>query len=403
MGAPGKKREKNLYLHADGDSFFVSCELTLRPELKGRPVIVGGDRGIAVAMSPEAKRAGVTRGMPVFRIKKLFPQVVILPHTFDLYTEIAEKMKNILLSYASKVEEYSIDECFALVDPAEIKFFGSEKKLLLELKREIESVLGVTYSLGIGRTKSLSKLASKLEKPGGVVALLNKKDEERALKATSIGDVWGIGRQTVPGLVRLGIKTAYDFAKYPAEEIERNFSRPVRELQRELSGTEVLSVNFDADPRDQKSIQSTRTFRPASTDQEIIRRELSINAERACKEARALLLVSNIVSFFVKTSEFVYYESTAKLPSFTSDPGTVLEAIEQKFPELVKRKGRIRATGVILQNLVREEKVPLDLFGRQKEALDRLEVERAADRIRAKYGRGSITRAASLQKRNSKD
>src|ERR1051326_9031875 len=100
---------QNLYFHADGDSFFVSCELTAHPELKGKPVIVGADRGIAVAMSPEAKKLGVTRGMPVFRIKKLYPQVIILPHHFDLYQDIARGLHQILQSYFEAIEVYSID------------------------------------------------------------------------------------------------------------------------------------------------------------------------------------------------------------------------------------------------------------------------------------------------------
>src|SRR3989344_8621965 len=156
MGS-AKRKAGSLYLHADGDSFFVACELTVRPELRGKPVIVGGDRGIAVAMSREAKKLGVTRGMPVFQIKKLFPQVVILSHHFDLYEDIAKRMQQILSSYFNKIEVYSIDECFALVDPSEVKYFGGEKNLLAELKREIEGTLNVTYSLGLARTKALAK------------------------------------------------------------------------------------------------------------------------------------------------------------------------------------------------------------------------------------------------------
>ena len=83
-----KKQSKNLYLHADGDSFFVACEISVHPELKGLPVIVGGDRGIAVAMSPEAKKLGVTRGMPVFQVKRELPDVIILSHHFDLYLSL---------------------------------------------------------------------------------------------------------------------------------------------------------------------------------------------------------------------------------------------------------------------------------------------------------------------------
>jgi len=383
----------------DGDSFFVACELTKHPEYKGKPVIVGADRGIAVAMSREAKKLGVTRGMPVFQIKKLFPEVITLPHHFDLYNEIAEGLHRILESYFQTIEVYSIDECFALVEPSEVKYFGDEKKLLLELKQEIEKTLGVTYSIGLARTKALAKQASKLEKPGGVVMLLTKADEMQALKRTPIDDIWGIGRQTVPRLRGLGLSTAYDFINYSEKEIEKNFSEPLRELQRELRGEQVFGVKGDADPRDQKSIQSTSTFRPASTDPKIIWQEIARNAERACENARSILLVSNKVSFFVKNSDFKYKTDEVKLPLYTADPGVVLNAIEMKLLKLLNKRERIRSTGVILHNLTREENVPLDLFGRQDKMLKGLVVEEVADKIRKKYGASAIKRVASLKRR----
>ncbi|OGJ08700.1 hypothetical protein A3I95_01120 [Candidatus Nomurabacteria bacterium RIFCSPLOWO2_02_FULL_44_12] len=386
-------KTNNLYLHADGDAFFVACELTLRPELRGKPVVVGADRGIAVAMSPEAKKIGITRGMPVFQIKKLYPEVVILSHHFDLYEDIAKRMRQILSSYFNKIEVYSIDECFAQVDPSEVKYFGGEKNLLAELKREIEGTLNVTYSLGLARTKALAKLASKLEKPGGMVALLAKEDEIAALKRTSIDNIWGVGRRTIPRLKRFGLKTAYDFVNF---NLPPSFSRPMFEFQRELQGEEIFGVSFNADPRDQKSIQATRTFRPASTDQKVIWREIAKNAERASEHARELRLVSNKVGVFVKTSEFKYKFDEIKLPMFTSDPGIILDAIEPRFPRLLNKREKIRSTGVILYNLTREESVPLDLFGRQDKILKKRIVEDAADKIRAKYGQGAIRRAASL-------
>lgn len=399
-----KAQSKNLYLHVDGDSFFVACELSTHPELRGKPVIVGADRGIAVAMSMEAKALGITRGMPVFKIKKLFPEVVILSHHFDLYQDIANRMYEILCTYSSEVEIYSIDECFALVQPWEVGYFKNEQELLQELKKEIEKKLKVTYSLGLARTKALSKLASKLEKPNGLVMLLSKQDELRALKATSIDDIWGIGRRTVPLLRQLGMQTAYDFVMYPDTKIERDFSAPLFVLKKELAGEEILKVESHADPRDQKSIQSTATFRPASTDLKVIWREISENIEHACAEARLLHLVSNKVSFFVKTSEFKYHFDEVKLKEYTADPGVILNTIESKLPKLLTRRERIRSTGVILHNLMREEKVPLDLFGKQERAIKNLTIEETADKLRKKFGPGTIIRGASLGKKQfSKD
>ncbi len=394
-----KEKAKNLYFHADGDSFFVACEVSVHPELQGKPVIVGGDRGIAVAMSIEAKKLGITRGMPVFRIKKLYPEVIILEHHFDLYQDIQRRMYDILLSYFTDIEVYSIDECFALARPSEIKYFGSEEKLMTELKKELTKKLGVTYSLGLARTKALAKQASKLEKPNGLVMLLTKEDEVQALKKTSIKDVWGIGRQTVPLLERLGIKTAYDFVNCSDEVIQQKFSEPVFVLKKELSGEPVMEVENNVDPRDQKSIQSTSTFHPASTDPKVIWREIAENAEHACKNARVIDLVTNKVSFFVKDSDFKYYSDEVKLREYTADPGIILNAIEPKFLPLLPKRQRIRSTGVILHNLTRPENIQNDLFGKQENVSKNLRIEETADKIREKYGEDSIIRAASLKKK----
>ena len=394
-----KDKSKNLYLHADGDSFFVACELSVHPQYKGKPVIVGADRGIAVAMSPEAKKLGVTRGMPVFKIKKFYPEVIILSHHFDLYQDIAKRMQQILSSYFTDIEEYSIDECFALAQPSEVKYFGGERRLMSELKNEIEKTLGVTYSLGLARTKALSKLASKLEKPGGLVVLLSKEEETRALKATSIDDIWGIGRRTVPLMKKLGLRTAFDFINLPESKL-KNFSAPVSVLYKELKGEQILEVENNIDPRGQKSIQSTATFRPASIDSKIIYREISENAEEACRNARELRLVSNKISFFVKTSEFKYFFEEIKLDEYTSDPGLILNAIESKLLKILPKRQRIRSTGVILHNLVREEHTPQDLFGKQNKVLKSLVIEETADKIRKKYGKDAIKRLSSLRKKD---
>ena len=394
-----KTGSRNLYLHADGDSFFVSCEVSIHPELKGLPVIVGGDRGIAVAMSKEAKAIGITRGMPVFRIKKDFPEVIILSHHFDLYEDIANRMHQVLSSYFKTIEVYSIDECFALVEPCEVKYFGSEKKLLTELKNEIEKTLNVTYSIGLARTKVLAKQASKLEKPAGLVMLLNKEDETRALKATQIEDVWGIGRRTAPSLRKLGINNAYDFVKYPEEKIIDNFSKPLLVLKRELGGEAIMEVENNIDPRDQKSIQSTSTFHPTSTDPKIIWREIAENTEHACENARELHLVSNKISFFVKTSEFKYYTDEVKLADYTADPGYILNTIESKLLKILPKRKTIRSTGIILHNLIREEDVPMDLFGKQNKSLKNIAIEEVADKIRKKYGDDAIKHASSLRRK----
>ena len=387
----------NLFLHADGDSFFVSCEISQHPEYKGLPVVVGEDRGIAVAMSYEAKKLGVTRGMPIFQIKKLFPKVIILSHHFDLYNKISNDVYHIFSSYLEQVEIYSIDECFMVVKPSDIKYAGSPEKLVESIKDEIKSKVGVTYSFGLGRTKALAKTASKLNKPNGMVLLFNKMEEVEALKKTKIDDIWGIGRQTVPRLSNMGIKTAYDFIQYPDKQIEKYFSTPLYNLKQELSGKSIMEIDSNHDPRDQKSIQSTSTFKPSSTDPKIIFAELSENVERACERARELNLLTNSVSFFIKNSDFVHREDKSNLPLYTNNPSEILNNIEPILDKLIKEDEKIRSTGITLQNLIRRENIPSDLFGIFNKSETKNIVEEISDKVRKKFGQDSLKHASSLK------
>lgn len=387
----------NLFLHADGDSFFVSCEVSQHPKYKGMPVVVGEDRGIAVAMSYEAKKLGVTRGMPIFQIKKQFPNVIILSHHFDLYNKISNDVYNIFSSYLEQVEVYSIDECFMIVKPSDIKYAGSPEKLVNEIKNEIKNTIGVTYSFGLGRTKALAKTASKLDKPNGMVLLLNKEDEEKALKKTKIDDIWGIGKQTFPRLHDMGIKTAYDFVNYPNEPIEKYFPLPLYNLKQELFGKSILELDSNHNSRDQKSIQSTSTFKPSSTNSKIIFAELSENVERACERARALNLVTNSVSFFIKNSNFTHHIGESHLPLYTNNPSGILNVIEPILYKLLQEDEKIRSTGITLRNLLRREDIPRDLFGIFDKSESKNIIEKVCDGIREKFGQNSLKHASSLK------
>ncbi len=383
-------------LHADGDSFFVACEVARRPELRGLPVVVGEDRGIAAAMSYEAKRLGIHRGMPVYQIKKLYPECVILNHHFEYYREVSDGMYQILLSYVESVERYSIDECFAVVKHSDLVYFGGAENMLAQIKEEIERTYGVTYSFGLARTKGLAKVASKLEKPNGLVVLATQRDEDRALRATSIDNIWGAGRKAIPRLQNLGLATAYDLAHFDRERIARYFSEPMVVLQRELCGERVLHVEDDQDPRAQKSIQSTGTFRPKSSDPKVIWAQLAENIEYACKRARSLRLLGNKVSFFAKTADFRYHIAEQALVAYTADPGSIMNAIEHAFLRMLIPGEVVRATGITLHGLIKEESAPVDLFGAHNRSTERSRIEIVADGLRAKYGADIVRRASSL-------
>ena len=161
-------------LHIDGDAFFASCEQARNPELRGRPVITGAERGIASSMSYEAKACGVTRAMRLSEIKKLCPDAIILPSDYETYSLLSKRFFEIVRRYTPDVEEYGIDECFADLTGWQRPFHMSYEKIAEKIQSDLAKEMGFTFSVGLASTKVLAKLGSKWKKPHGLTAIPNK-------------------------------------------------------------------------------------------------------------------------------------------------------------------------------------------------------------------------------------
>lgn len=158
-------------LHIDADCFFVSCEIALNPKLRGLPVVTGKERGIASAMSYEAKALGVTRGMSLPEIKKICPDAVILPSDYETYSLVSVRMFDIVRRYTPQVEEYSIDECFADLTGMQRPLKMDYQTIAAKIKHDLDTELGMTFSAGLGSTKVLAKVGSKWKKPSGITII----------------------------------------------------------------------------------------------------------------------------------------------------------------------------------------------------------------------------------------
>ncbi len=377
-------------LHLDGDSFFVACEMTKFPYLKGKAVIVGEERGIATAMSTEAKKLGVTRGMPVFKVKKLYPEVVILPSHFELYQMYSERMVTILKRFSRRVEEYSIDECFAILNA---KSWNEAEKIAKKIKETLQSELGITFSLGVARTKVLAKIGSNAQKPDGFSVIHPEKEDEYLLK-TPIGKIWGIGYRSAPKFIARGIKTALDFKNQNEDDLD-SYSEPFRDLWNEINGRRKLEINDSSE--DQKSLQSTRTFSPVSSDKKIVLSELSKNIEIACARARRAELYTNHIYIFLKNTDFRYTSTEIKLPTYTQNPSDIMKYVEFEFSKIMKKNIKYRSTGITLQNLRRKDSFSEDLFGMQRNVFLKEPILKAVDILRETYGTNILFLGASMK------
>ncbi len=214
---------KHSIIHIDMDAFFASVELKKKPELKGKPVIVGGDgdpakRGVVSAASYEARRFGIRSGMPLRTAYKRCPNAVFLPVDFEAYERESEKFMAILQEYTPLIESFGLDEAF--MDVTENPKDALD--IAREIKQRIKNELGLTVSVGIASNKLLAKMASDMNKPNGFTVIRDK-DIDKTLSNLSVRKLWGVGEKTEKRLNELGIKTIGGLAKLPVQHLIRNF------------------------------------------------------------------------------------------------------------------------------------------------------------------------------------
>lgn len=347
--------------HIDGDAFFVGVEIAKNPRLKGLPVVTGEERGIVSALSYEAKALGVVRGMPIFRLKTQFPQVIIIPGDYASYAEYSSKMFEIVYRYAYGVEEYSIDECFADVTGLDRTLKMSYRALAEKIKKEINEELGLSVSIGLAPTKVLAKVASNWVKPNGLT-IIEPNTIPEFLAKVPIGKVWGIGPRTAELLIGLGVKTALDFSRKDIAWVNLRLSKPYESIWRELNGVLMLDVDTEI-KNTYSSIQKTRTFHPTTNDKTFLWSQLSKHIEDACRKARYYDLVPKKISIFLKAHDFKVSSSSSILPSPSNSPEVALAVARELFEKVHKKGVLYRTTGITLENLTADFVSQDDLFG----------------------------------------
>lgn len=390
------KKFPRAIIHIDGDSFFASCEMVRRPDLRGKAVVTGYERGIATAMSAEAKRLGVTRGMPVYKIKREFPSVIILSSDYESYALYSKRMNDIVRRYTNDVEEYSVDECFADITGLRRSLRMSYPDIAKAIKHDLQEELGLTFSVGLSVNKVLAKVASRWQKPDGFTSIPGYKIEEH-IRELAVKDIWGIGPNTSIYFEKLGVRTALQLVKKSPEFIKTYLTKPTIEIWRELRGEFVLHLNTEK-KSEYKSIMKTQTFTPASEDRDLIFAELSSNIELACSRLRHHKLYTKEIIFYLKGQDFRHYSIEIELPASVCVPEKIIEVVKNNFSKVYKERKFYRATGIIFKKITTWESTTADLFGEfeKGEKINRIYDE--IDALALKFGRSVVGLGSSVKK-----
>ena len=355
----------------DADAFFASVMQSAHPSLRGRPVIVGRERGLATALSYEAKRKGARRGMLSSEIKKLVPDAIFVESDFELFGLYSKKMFEIARQFSPEVEAYSVDEGFLDIKGMRRPLRMSYREIGAAIAARVKAELQITVSVGISLTKSLAKLASGHQKPEGITMVPGRSIPE-FLSKIPVSEVWGIGQQTTAYLTKLGVRTAFDFANQPEHFfLNKNIAKPYREIWRELRGEIVYTLNT-SQKESYKSISRTQTFSPATNDRSVLFSKLMQHIEDAFEKARSLRYVVGKVYIFLKTHRFTYHTTEVALQQKTNLPLLIREELLKGFERIYQEGMTYRATGCTIADLEDAQIVQQGLFNFEPAQEDRV-------------------------------
>lgn len=379
-------------LHIDGDAFFASCEQARNPAWRGRPVITGKERGIAASFSYEAKARGVQRAMPLFEIKKICPDAIIIPSDYELYSLLSQRFYAIVRRFTGNVEEYGIDECFADLTGLPGGTPAAYGRLAERLQQTLQAELGFSFSLGLAPSKVLAKAGSKWKKPAGLT-IIAVSAIPYFLDRLPAAQVWGIGPSTTAWLEKQGLTTAGQFARQTEDWVRHNLSQPFWEIWQELRGCSVLPLRLEP-KTSYASVQKTKTFTPPSNRPDFVFSQLAKNIENACIKLRRYNLAAEEAYIFLKTQNFNYYGAEVRFPRPTNVPIDMVGPVKALLPRLFSARRWYRATGVICLNLKPYVAQP-DLFNGFAAAEKFGRVYQGADALAKKYGKHTVFLGAS--------
>lgn len=372
-------------LHVDLDAFFAAVEQRDRPELRGRPVIVGGDprgRGVVSAASYEARRFGVHSAMSLMEAVRRCPDGVFLPVDGRRYQAASRDVMAILRRFTPQVEPISIDEAFLDVTGS-IALFGDGATIAARIKAAVRDEVGLTASVGVAATKLVAKIASDLRKPDGLVVVAPG-DEATFLEPLAIARLWGVGEKSAAVLAEYGVRTIGDLAAMPPDVLVRRFGKHGASLAHRARGMDDDPVH-EGDPA--KSVGQEHTFDVDTSDPDVIERTLLAMADGVSGRLRSAGVRASTITVKIRDSSFRTFtrQRTLATPTDLTEPifSTVLELAR---PEV--RGIRVRLLGVSASNLGEREQ--LGMF-EADEPRRRRAIE-AADALRRRYGSDAITR-----------
>ena len=379
---------KRIIALVDCDSFFVSCEQALNPELKGKPVcVLSNNEGCVVSRSKEAKKLGIKMGMPYFIAKKEFPKGIYLKGNHETYRKFSKQVMECLRTFSPDVEVYSIDEAFIDLTGTRRLHKKNYIEIIKDIKETILQNTQIPVSIGLSTSKTLAKLASDKAKTQGGIYVISHAKLTKELEITPIEEIWGIGKNVTKTLRKNGILKCIDLVSIPDDTLRKMLGINGVEMKHELLGETISPVS--STPRAPKSIQNTSAFGIFTNDKELIKKELNQHIHTACKKLRKYNGYTKTIGIMLRTKDFKVYYTKKTIDCPTNFELEISKEAMKLLDELFNPNIIYRATGIFLNDLNCSNKIQTTLFEELKQT-ENDSLAKTIDKLEKKFGKNTI-------------
>jgi len=383
-------------LHIDMDAFFASVEQRDHPELRGKPVLVGGDgpRGVVAAASYEAREFGCRSAMPSAVAKRLCPHAVFVKGSMGVYKEVSKQVFGILERFSPAIQPISIDEAFLDVSGS-THLFGSATEIAIEIRRLVLAETGLTCSVGIAPNKFLAKLASDMNKPDGYTVITTE-TAQGILDPLPVDRLMGVGPSAKARLERIGVRTVAQLRKMPVELLDAKLGEHGVRLSRLSRGIDDRPVRMD---REAKSISHEHTFATDLEDVDEVRAIIMRQAEDVASRLRKHGRFAKVITIKVRFGDFETITRSNTLDFQTNETSVIHRESRALFDVWARGFRPVRLIGVGLSGLTDCASVG-GLFETESSETNKA-IDQATDAITTKFGKHALTRASTLRAKPS--